>query len=170
MADDTQDFDLNTEQGKAKALDALLNDAEGRKELLKFYSKKHPDAYIPELKIEEKLQNIEKLAAEKIDKLEQTILELKSQLSLSEQRNKLASSGIDPKEVEKTMLEKKIADYDTAIEHLRLQQAAKPPEVNADNFGIRLPNDEDILKNPDRIPDEVFRAWNDITSGRVKLS
>lgn len=125
-------------------LDEILKDKDLRLPVLKTLAKTHPDVYLPELNIEEKLSGMKQDVAQRMDALEKQVTDRDTEIRLSAEREALArkhnldESGL--KEVEKLMLDKGIVKYDSALEFRKLS-ATKPPESRAP-LGFETPDDK----------------------------
>lgn len=167
---DFENMSLEDQQALGITMHKLLSNPELRKTTLGLLKKADPSVSLPEIEMEEKLSAVAQQQEEKISSLESKL----QQRDLMEQREKkfaqLREKGFDPAEVEKTMLEKRIADYDTAAQYLELERAAAPP-TPASITPITLPDDaKAIAKNPRGWANhEAHLAINDLMAKRRRI-
>jgi len=110
----------------------LAEDKNTRKEFLRLTKKIRPDLPIPELEVEETSAQYMAAADAKIAAMEARLAEKEAREELNNRRNKIKNTGKaksdeDVAEIEKVMLEKKIADHETAADYWQwMKQAAAP--------------------------------------------
>ena len=103
-----------------------------RKEVLRLTKKIKPDLVIPELEIEETTTSAVSEARKELDSLKAQLAQRQAEEDLEKRRSSLIRKGLansdeDVEEIEKVMLEKKIADHDTAAEYWQwMKQSAQP--------------------------------------------
>lgn len=110
----------------------LAENPETRKEFLRLTKKVKPDLPIPELEIEQYTNEAVTAANKRVEDLESRLRERDAMEALKERRQAIMKKGLiqsedEITEVEKVMLEKKIADHETAAEYYQwMKQAAVP--------------------------------------------
>ncbi|MHB8406319.1 MAG: hypothetical protein ACYDCJ_12945 [Gammaproteobacteria bacterium] len=163
--------DINTVEGKASLFDKLLNNKALRRDVLKELSKESPDVYVPELAVGDELLTKTAELQKNIDaiKSEQDTRVLQDRLAAERRatQEKYRLNEADTAAVEKIMVEKKIADYGSAAEFMRLsQQAALPTPSAAESRTLKLPDKKgDWFKNPkQKAREEATAALNEIRS------
>ena len=148
--------DLSFEQRDEMALllQELSNNPSTRKEVLRLTKKVRPDLNIPELEIEDKVENRASSAEERVQSLESKLREREALDDLKQRRESLIKKGLinneeDISEVEKIMLEKKIADHETAAEYFQwMKQAAEPTPTGFNPQAMSKFNLAPYWKNP----------------------
>jgi len=163
--------DLSTPEGKAAMLDKMLNNKALRLDVLKEFSKESPDVYVPELVVADQIAASTAELQKNFDTLksEQETRVLQDRLSAERRavQEKFKLNEEDTKAVEKIMVEKKIADYGSAAEFMRLsQQAALPTPSAHDSRTVRLPDKKgDWFKDArQKARDEAAAALHEIRS------
>lgn len=170
MSNEFDNLSLEDQQALGQTMHRLLSNPELRKTTLGLLKKSDPSVSLPEIELEEKLNEVAERQQEKISALESKL----AQKELMEKREKqfasLREKGFDPVEVEKTMVEKRIADYETAAKYLELERSSAPP-TPASITPIQLPDDaKAIVKNPRGWANhEAHLAINDLMQKRRKI-
>lgn len=132
----------------------LAEDKSTRKDFLRLTKKIRPDLPIPELEVEEQTNQFMYAAENKISALEAKLAEKEAREELERRRTKIRESGRaksreDIESIEKLMLEKKIADHDTAAEYWEfMNQAAKPTPSMFPKPVMQTFDATGYLKNP----------------------
>ena len=109
----------------------LADNPETRKDFLRMTKKVKPDIPIPELDIEEKTTQAVGRAEQRVQELEAKLKQKEAMDELNRRRQTIVKKGLasedDIEGIEKLMLEKKIADHETAAQyHEWMKQAAEP--------------------------------------------
>ena len=170
MSNDFENLSLEDQQALGVTMHKLLSNPELRKTTLGLLKKADPSVSLPEIEMEEKLFAVAQQQEAKISDLENKL----HQKELLEKREKqfaaLRERGFDPAEVEKTMLDKRIADYETAAQYLELERQAAPP-TPASITPITLPDDAKAsAKNPRGWANhEAHLAINDLMQKRRRI-
>lgn len=163
----------------AKLARDLSQNPKTRKDFLKLTKQARPELPVPEIDLDEKTDKALGEANVKIESLERKLMEKEAQENLDKRRQKLIQDGKADSleqvgEIEKVMLEKKIADHDTAADYWSwMRQAAKPsspqysPQVlDADTRKSLSP----YWKNPQMAArSEAAQALDDLRKGKVRL-
>ena len=160
-----------TQEGKAKLFDELMGDKAVRRTVLRALSPKHPDVVVPELEAEDMINAATKPLQETINTLKAEREKDKFENGVAEQKREIRAkyklSDSDVTEVEKIMTEKKIGDYGTAVEHMRLsKQSAVPTTSYVDSRTFTQPDKAgDFFKDPrNTARREAVAALNEIRS------
>src|SRR5574337_2018504 len=138
-----ENMDASAVAELASLAKSLADDPKTRKQFLKLTKEVRPGVILPELEMENTIS--EQLASrdEKIKNLETTLAERSVLDDLEQKRGVLRKRGADPEEIveiEKLMVEKGIADYETAADYFvwkkqaedtvaRAQAAAMPKQL-----------------------------------------
>lgn len=148
MANDYEHLSLEDQQALGQTMHRLLSNPELRKTTLGLLKKADPSVSLPEVELDERFEALQTAANDKIASLEEKL----AQKELAEQRNKQLASlrerGLDPAEVEKVMVDKRIGDYETAARFMQMERQTATP-TPASITPISLPDDaKAIMKNP----------------------
>lgn len=147
----------------------LADNPKTRKDFLRMTKQVNPDLPIPELEIEEKTNSA-------IDQMRQENEAIKAKLQakeaeemLEKRRRSLVKKGLVDNEdeidaVEKLMLEKKIADHETAAQyHQWMKQAAVPTPSGYQPSAVKQFDLNKFWKNPATAArDEAVKALNEV--------
>lgn len=148
MAAEYENLSLEDQQALGQTMHRLLSNPELRKTTLGLLKKADPSVALPEVELEERFAELSSAQEKKISDLENKLQQKELQAQRERQFAALRDRGLDPAEVEKTMVEKRIADYETAAKFLELERQSAPP-TPASITPISLPTDaKSILKNP----------------------
>lgn len=132
----------------------LAENPSTRKQFLQLTKQVRPDVPIPEIEIEERTNSVLKQAEDKVRSLEDRLRQKDAREELEKRRNALLKKGLiesedDIKEVEKLMVEKGIANHETAAEyHSWMKQAAAPTPSQFPQPVMSKFNTKDFMKNP----------------------
>ena len=140
-----------------------------RKEVLRLTKKIKPDLVIPELEIEENTNSAVSEARKELDGLKAQLAQRQAEEDLEKRRNSLIRKGLaqsdaDVEEIEKVMLEKKIADHDTAAEYWQwMKQSAAPTPTGYNPSAVSKFDLNKYYKNPvGAARDEAAKALQDL--------
>lgn len=146
--------DHDTQEGKAKLFDELMGDKSVRRQVLRALSPKHPDVVVPELEAEDMIVQVTKPLQETIAKLQDDLKSREFERGVLDQKRDIQSryklSDEQVTEVEKLMTDKKIGDYGTAVEHMRLSKQSATPTPTVFESRTMTPPDKagEFFKNP----------------------
>lgn len=127
-------------QALAELADALQSDPKTRNQFLSLTKIKNPTAHIPEVDIPAALGAQFKPYLEKLDALTKREEERALQDRIMAARRNIVSKGVSESEVpeiEKLMVDKGIANHDTAVEHWKLAKQAAAPTPASGLPGLR---------------------------------
>lgn len=174
MADNSVDF--SSLEGKASLLDEIMS-GDLREKVLETLSEKHPDVIVPEVRLKKSLDGaIADLEKNILSKVEETLKEREFNDSLSKQRQAVESRGYKIEDVEKTMKDRRIGSYETAMEFLDQEKRLAPatPVDHREVYGIGLPEGIDKLGKSlahggvnNFARDSALKALDDIRNGRM---
>ena len=140
-----------------------------RKEVLRLTKKIKPDLVIPELEIEETTTSAVSEARRELDGLKAQLAQRQAEEDLEKRRNSLIRKGLaqsdaDVEEIEKVMLEKKIADHDTAAEYWQwMKQSAAPTPTGYNPSAVSKFDLNKYYKNPvGAARDEAAKALQEL--------
>jgi hypothetical protein len=152
----------------AALMSQLAETPETRKDILRLTKKIRPGLTVPELEIEENTNNaLSQMRAEN-EALKAKFQQREAVENLEKRRQELVKKGLaseaDVPEIEKIMLEKKIADHETAAEyHNWMKQAAKPTPSGYNPSAIRQFDLGKYWKDPrGAAQQEAVRAFADL--------
>lgn len=140
-----------------------------RKEVLRLTKKIKPDLVIPELDIEETTTVAVSETRRELEAMRAELAQKRAEEDLERRRNALirkgyAASDEDVEEIEKVMLEKKIADHDTAAEYWQwMKQSAAPTPTGYNPSAINKFDLSKYYKNPvGAARDEAAKALQEL--------
>ena len=140
-----------------------------RKEVLRLTKKIKPDLVIPELEIEETTTSAVSEARKELDSLKAQLAQRQAEEDLEKRRSSLIRKGLansdeDVEEIEKVMLEKKIADHDTAAEYWQwMKQSAAPTPTGYNPSAVKQFDLNKYYKNPvGAARDEAAKALQEL--------
>jgi hypothetical protein len=113
----------------------LSEDPATRKEFLRLTKKVHPDLPVPEIDMEEAVNNRVRAAEEQVAKLQAQLKQREVREELSKRRNSLKEKGYAQSddeilEIEKLMTEKGIANHETAADYWQKSRETAVPTPN----------------------------------------
>jgi len=132
----------------------LAENPSTRKTFLQLTKQVRPDVPIPEIEIEERTNSVLAEANKKVETLEQKLRQKEAKEELEKRRitllkKNLVQSEDEIAEVEKLMVEKGIANHETAAEyHQWMKQAAAPTPSQFPQPVMSKFNTKDFMKNP----------------------
>ena len=133
---------------------SLAENPTTRKQFLQLTKQVRPDVPIPEIEIEERTNSVLAEANKKVESLEQKLRQKEAKEELEKRRmalikKNLVDSEEDITAVEKLMVEKGIANHETAAEyHQWMKQAAAPTPSQFPQPVMSKFNTKDFMKNP----------------------
>lgn len=133
---------------------SLAEDPKTRKQFLQLTKQVRPDVPIPEIEIEERTNAVLDTANKRVESLEAKLRAKDAKEELERRRNnlrtkQLADSDSDIADIEKLMIEKGIANHETAAEyHSWMKQAAAPTPSQFPQPVMSRFNTQDYMKNP----------------------
>jgi septal ring factor EnvC (AmiA/AmiB activator) len=147
----------------------LADNPETRKDFLRMTKKVNPDLPIPELEIDDRTNSAINQMRQENDSIRAQLKAKEAQEMLDKRRQSLVKKGLVDNEdeidaVEKLMLEKKIADHETAAQyHQWMKQAAVPTPSGYQPSAVKQFDLNKFWKNPaNAAREEAVRALNDV--------
>lgn len=147
----------------------LAENPETRKEFLRMTKKVKPDLPIPELELEQTVNNAMSQADQRVQQLEAKLRERDAMETLEKRRSALMEKGLisskdDIKDVEKLMLERGITNHETAAEyHKWMKQAAVPTSSGYNPSAVKNFDLNRYWKNPATAArEEAVKALNEL--------
>lgn len=146
----------------------LADNPETRKDFLRMTKKVKPDIPIPELDIEEKTTQAVGRAEQRVQELEAKLKQKEAMDELNRRRQTIVKKGLasedDIEGIEKLMLEKKIADHETAAQyHEWMKQAAEPTPSGYNPNVMKKWDLSSYMKNPTTAArDEAVKALGEL--------
>lgn len=145
---------LEAQQELAILMKEMVDNPATRSETLRLVKKVRQDVPIPEVEMEDKTNRVLEEANKKVQNLEMKLREKEKAETLKERRASLVEKGLvqskdEISEVEKVMVDKGIANHETAAEYYQwMKQAAAPtpsqfPRPVMSNFDVK-----GYFKNP----------------------
>lgn len=132
----------------------LAEDPKTRKQFLQLTKQVRPDVPIPEIEIEERTNQVLSEANKRVESLEAKLRQKEAKEALEKRRQdlvkkQLVQSEDEIKEVEKLMVEKGIANHETAAEyHQWMKQMSAPTPSQFPQPVMSRFNTADFMKNP----------------------
>jgi hypothetical protein len=149
-----ENLSLEAQAELAALAKSLAEDPKTRKQFLQLTKQVRPDVPIPEIEIEERTNAVLETANKRVESLEAKLRAKDAKEELERRRNnlrtkQLAESDEDIADIEKLMIEKGIANHETAAEyHSWMKQAAAPTPSQFPSPVMSRFNTQDYMKNP----------------------
>lgn len=152
-----EDLPQETRDELALLARELSDSPDTRKDFLRLAQKKRPNMPVPELELDDRVARIETDSTTKIQALENKLAEKDMRAELDRRRQSLISKGLakDDAEVElieKVMLDKNIANHETAAEYFNMSRQSATPTPPSYNRNVMDATAKDTLskywKNP----------------------
>jgi hypothetical protein len=149
-----ENLSLEAQAELAALAKSLAEDPKTRKQFLQLTKQVRPDVPIPEIEIEERTNAVLETANKRVESLEAKLRAKDAKEELERRRNnlrtkQLAESDEDIADIEKLMIEKGIANHETAAEyHSWMKQAAAPTPSQFPQPVMSRFNTQDYMKNP----------------------
>jgi hypothetical protein len=117
--------DLTDEQkiNLARAANQVMSNPETSREFKRLWQKANPKIKFPELEQEDRFANELKTRDEKIAQLEAQQMEEAAQRNRAIKHQEARARGLDPDEVEKLVVEKKVMDWNAAMDFTEMQHS-----------------------------------------------
>jgi hypothetical protein len=164
-----EDLSLEARDELAALAKKLADNPKTRKEFLRLTKSVNPDLPIPELEIEERTTNALDQMRQENEAIRAQLREKEALETLEKRRNALMKKGLvqsedDISQVEKVMLDKKIADHETAAEYWQwMKQTAEPTASSYQPNTMSKWDLSKFMKNPvGAARDEAFKALHEL--------
>lgn len=132
----------------------LSEDPKTRREFLKLTKQVHPDLPVPEIEIEERTNMALSAAEKRVQSLEAKLREKDAREELARRRNVIKSKGLaqsddEIAEIEKIMVDKGIANHETAADYWQWMKQSAAPTPNGYPTPVMSRMDlKGYMKNP----------------------
>jgi hypothetical protein len=164
-----EDMSLEARDELAALAKKLADNPKTRKEFLRLTKSVNPDLPIPELELEDRTTSaLDQMRAEN-ESIRAKLREKEAMETLEKRRNSLMKKGLvqsedEVSQVEKVMLDKKIADHETAAEYWNwMKQSAEPTGSAYQPNTMSKWDLSKFMKNPiGAARDEAFKALNEL--------
>ena len=168
MANDYENLSLEDQQALGQTMHRLLSNPDLRKTTLGLLKQADPSVSLPEVELDQRFDAFAAAQQKRIDELEAQAQQRQLADARQKQLDALRAQGLDPTEVEKVMVDRRIADYDTAANYLRMERQTAAP-TPASITPIALPEDaKAIVKNPRAwATNEAHKALNELMAKRA---
>ena len=149
-----ENLSLEAQAELAALAKSLAEYPKTRKQFLQLTKQVRPDVPIPEIEIEERTNAVLETANKRVESLEAKLRAKDAKEELERRRTnlrtkQLAESYEDIADIEKLMIEKGIANHETAAEyHSWMKQAAAPTPSQFPSPVMSRFNTQDYMKNP----------------------
>ena len=149
-----ENLSLEAQAELAALAKSLAEDPKTRKQFLQLTKQVRPDVPIPEIEIEERTNAVLETANKRVESLEAKLRAKDAKEELERRRTnlrtkQLAESDEDIADIEKLMIEKGIANHETAAEyHSWMKQAAAPTPSQFPQPVMSRFNTQVYMKNP----------------------
>lgn len=171
-----ENLSLEQRDELAALLKEMSENPETRKDVLRLTKKLRPDLPVPELEIEDYTEKRVSQANARVEELERRLAEKEARESLNKRRETLLKKGLienesDIDEVEKVMLENKIADHETAAQYWQwMKQAAVPTPTGYNPNPVAKFDLGKYYKNPTSAArDEAAKALSELRNNRKPI-
>ena len=164
-----EDLSFEQRDQMAALMRELSDNPQTRKDVLRLTKKIKPDLVIPELEIEETTTSAVSEARKELDSLKAQLAQRQAEEDLDKRRNSLIKKGLaqndeDVEAIEKVMLEKKIADHESAAEYWQwMKQSAAPTPTGYNPSAVSKFDLNKYYKNPvGAARDEAAKALQEL--------
>jgi hypothetical protein len=171
-----ENISLEQRDELALLMKQLAENPETRKDALRLTKKLRPDLPMPELEIEDYTEKKVSQAQKRVEDLEAKLREKEIREELKDKRDALIKKGLidnesEIEEVEKVMLENKIADHETAAQYWQwMKQAAAPTPTGYNPNPVAKFDLGKYYKNPQQAArDEAAKALSDLRNTRKPI-
>ena len=170
-----EDLTLEQQAELAALANKLANSPDTRKDFLRLTKKVAPNVPMPEIDMLDEQEKREAASRDRLEKLENDLRQRDARDKLKERRQSLLANGKikdegELKEIEKLMLEKKIADHEVAADYYNYQrQMAAPTAGSSYNPNFMNEGAKKTLANYWKNPvtaarDEAAKAFQELRS------
>lgn len=164
-----ENLSLEARDELASLMQTLAESPDTREDILRLTKKVKPNLNIPEIDLKDRTNSELAKIREENEAIRNELRQRDAQAELEKRRKDLMKKGLvrseeDIEAIEKVMLEKKIADHETAAEyHEYMKQAAKPTPTGYNPSAIRGLNLNQFWKDPrGAAQQEAVKAFQDL--------
>jgi hypothetical protein len=140
-----ENMDEGAVRDMAQVYHDLVNNPQTREMMLRATKKVNPTLNIPELELKDQVNGLMKMGTERISSLENQLNEYKIRDEVIKRRQELKKehrfNDDDIEEVEKLMVDRKIADHKTAADFFKMQKQQAVPTPHSPMTPVSLPQD-----------------------------
>lgn len=142
--------DLSDDQIKAlaKIQHKLLNNPEVSRQVKRLISKTDPTVRFADIEAEDQTAAALKERDKEIERLNAKQIEQDARERRAECHAKARDRGLKPEDVEKTITDYKVMDWDRAMDITERLQAMAPADAESPHDAVRLPDDKTLLDDP----------------------
>jgi len=130
----------------ARVAHKMFHNPDVSREAKRLLMKADPTVKFPEIETEDLVEKKTESMQKKIDELQQQQIEANARTELARKHDLARARGLDPAEVEKNFMEKKIYDWDVAMQFTEMlhQSAAPTPDaINGGGNSTQMPTEAD---------------------------
>jgi hypothetical protein len=151
-----------------EAMAKLLANPETSAAVKRMIKKVDPSQRFPELEVEDLVEARTSEQKKQIETLEANMMQRAAEDSRAKKHQAARDAGVDPEEVEKAIMDRKIGDWDTALEFVqnRNQLAAATPAEGHKRFDLPAGKDNDWWKDPTKAARKAAHDAIDELRGR----
>jgi hypothetical protein len=164
-----ENLSLEARDELASLMQTLAESPDTREDILRLTKRVKPNLNIPEIDLKDRTNSELSKMREENEALRNEFRARDAKADLDERRKALVKKGLaqsdeDIQAIEKVMLEKKIADHETAAEyHQYMKEAAKPTPTGYNPSAIRGLNLNQFWKDPrGAAQQEAVKAFQDL--------
>jgi hypothetical protein len=164
-----ENLSLEARDELASLMQTLAESPDTREDILRLTKKVKPNLNIPEIDLKDRTNSELAKIREENEAIRNELRQRDAQAELDKRRKDLMKKGLvrseeDIEAIEKVMLEKKIADHETAAQyHEYMKQAAKPTPTGYNPSAIRGLNLNQFWKDPrGAAQQEAVKAFQDL--------
>jgi hypothetical protein len=164
-----ENLSLEARDELASLMQTLAESPDTREDILRLTKRVKPNLNIPEIDLKDRTNSELSKMREENEALRNEFRARDAKADLEERRKALVKKGLaqsdeDIQAIEKVMLEKKIADHETAAEyHQYMKEAAKPTPTGYNPSAIRGLNLNQFWKDPrGAAQQEAVKAFQDL--------
>jgi hypothetical protein len=164
-----ENLSLEARDELASLMQTLAESPDTREDILRLTKRVKPNLNIPEIDLKDRTNSELSKMREENEALRNEFRARDAKADLDERRKSLVKKGLaqsdeDIQAIEKVMLEKKIADHETAAEyHQYMKEAAKPTPTGYNPSAIRGLNLNQFWKDPrGAAQQEAVKAFQDL--------
>ncbi len=150
------------------AMEKLLANPETSKKAKRLLREADPTMRFPELEVEDLVDERTAKQQEKVDALEAQMIQRSAESERAKKHQIAIDKGLDPKDVEAAIVDRKIGDWDTAMQFVQMTKQTAPvtPDSASGRFEI-MDGKSDWWKDPTKTArTEAFKAIDELRGRR----
>lgn len=162
-----EDLDEVKRRNLALAAHKLLGHKEVAPQVKRLLMQVDPTMQFPEVVLADQIDAGMKKHSDRLQEVEAQLIRERAERNLEKRQQQAIERGLDPADVEKAVTDKKIADWDTAMEYVEMShRLAAPTPASYDEPPPFISTDKDFLKDPrkaslteaHKVVDEIMAA------------